>query len=208
EAALRYPELSDAFAGLDELGDDSIEDVEAKRQRFEALRTNAADSAAALAADLFLGAFLMPKRLLPGEKALTDTAAAGRFPTTGTLLMALDGALSPDHSVATSARAACRKASVLHWPLAFPQVFGRGGFDVVLGSPPWEMLQLSEEEFFAGRAPEIAALPGSRRKKAIADLQNERPSLWQAFVDEKFRYDAGNTSVRANPRFALTAFGK
>src|SRR5690606_19855935 len=45
EAALRYPELSDAFAGLDELGDDSIEDVEAKRQRFEALRTNAADSA-------------------------------------------------------------------------------------------------------------------------------------------------------------------
>src|SRR5690606_20408047 len=154
EAALRYPELSDAFAGLDELGDDSIEDVEAKRQRFEALRTNAADSAAALAADLFLGAFLMPKRLLPGEKALTDTAAAGRFPTTGTLLMALDGALSPDHSVATAARAACRKASVLHWPLAFPQVFARGGFDVVLGNPPWERIKLQEQELFAYRSEE------------------------------------------------------
>jgi hypothetical protein len=26
---------------------------------------------------------------------------------------------------------------VLHWPLAFPQVFARGGFDVILGNPPW-----------------------------------------------------------------------
>jgi len=137
EAALRYPELSDGFAGLDELGDDSIESVEAKRQRFEALRASAADSAAALAADLFLGAFLMPKRLGPGEKLLTDSAAAGRFSTTGTLLMALEGALPPDHTVATAARAACRAASVLHWPLAFPQVFARGGFDAVVGNPPW-----------------------------------------------------------------------
>jgi hypothetical protein len=208
ELALRQAELGDAFAQLDELDDDRLETVEAKRQRYEALRARAADSAAALAADLFLGAFLMPKRLSPGEKAITESAAAGRFPTTGTLLMALDDSLNPEHSVAAAARQACRDASVLHWPLAFPQVFARGGFDVVLGNPPWEMLQLSEEEFFASRAPEIAALPGARRKKAIADLEKGHPALWQAFVDEKFRYDGGNTSVRANPRFPLTAVGK
>ena len=208
EAALRHPGLSAEFAGLDELDDDRLDAVEAKRQRFEKLRAAAAEDAVALAADLFLGAFLMPKRLAPGERALTEAAAVGRFPTTATLLMAADGALHPGHSVAVAARQACRDASVLHWPLAFPQVFERGGFDVVLGNPPWEMLQLSEEEFFAGRAPEIAALPGARRKKAIADLEEDHPGLWQAFVDEKFRYDAGNTSVRSNPRFSLTAFGK
>ncbi|MGC9312532.1 MAG: Eco57I restriction-modification methylase domain-containing protein, partial [Sediminispirochaetaceae bacterium] len=41
----------------------------------------------------------------------------------------------------------------------FPEVFvedGAGGFDVVLGNPPWEMVNLMEKEFFAGRAPEIA----------------------------------------------------
>jgi hypothetical protein len=112
----------------------------------EALRTRAADSAAALAADLFLGSFLMPKRLGPGEKALTESAAAGRFPTTGTLLMALDGSLHPEHSVAAAAREACREASVLHWPLAFPQVFAKGGFDVVLGNPLWERIKLQEQE--------------------------------------------------------------
>ncbi|HTM02285.1 MAG TPA: N-6 DNA methylase [Vicinamibacterales bacterium] len=29
----------------------------------------------------------------------------------------------------------------LHWPLAFPEVFADGGFDVVLGNPPWDMVR-------------------------------------------------------------------
>jgi hypothetical protein len=45
------------------------------------------------------------------------------------------------------------KARVLHWPLAFPQVFASGGFDCVLGNPPWERIKLQEEEFFAIRHP-------------------------------------------------------
>ncbi len=32
----------------------------------------------------------------------------------------------------------------------------RGGFDVVLGNPPWERIKLQEQEFFAAREPEIA----------------------------------------------------
>src|SRR5690606_21107832 len=106
------------------------------------------------------------------------------------------------------ARKVCRDANVLHWPLAFPQVFARGGFDVVVGNPPWEMLQLSEEEFFAARAPKIAELPGARRKKAIAALERENPFLWDAFVAEKIRYEASSGFLRTNPRFGLTAFGK
>src|SRR5205807_1789375 len=59
----------------------------------------------------------------------------------------------------------------LHLHLAFPHVFGicknakaadgpgwTGGFDVVLGNPPWERVKLSEKEFFAQRNPDIAAL--------------------------------------------------
>lgn len=49
-----------------------------------------------------------------------------------------------------------------HWHLAFPDVFTpmleptaddvtgwSGGFNIVLGNPPWEMMELSEKEFFA-----------------------------------------------------------
>jgi hypothetical protein len=201
-------DLGEAFARLDELSDDAIERVDAKRARYEELRRQAESSPVALAADIYLGAFLMPKRLAEGEQKLTDRAAVERFPATGTLLMALESTLGPGHTVARAARRACREARVMHWALAFPQVFARGGFDVVVGNPPWEMLQLSEEEFFATRAPEIAGLAGATRKRAIARLDREQPQLWDAFVREKFRYEAENACHRSNPRFALTAVGK
>jgi hypothetical protein len=50
-----------------------------------------------------------------------------------------------------------------HWPLEFPDVMAAGGFDVVLGNPPWERIKLQEQEFFASRDPEIAEAPGGAR---------------------------------------------
>ena len=44
-----------------------------------------------------------------------------------------------------------------HLTDSFEQVFARGGFDVVLGNPPWDSLLFREEEFFAGPRPDIAA---------------------------------------------------
>lgn len=200
--------LAEAYEQLEQLPDDSVEGVEAKRARYGAVRTEAEADPRALAADLFLAAFLMPKRLEEDERALTETAAAARFPTTASLAMALDGTLGPTHTLVQTARRVCREERVLHWPLAFPQVFEKGGFDVVLGNPPWEVSQLSEEEFFTSRAPEIAKLAGARRKAAIAALENEQPHLWRAYVEEKFRFESTNASFRSNSRFALTAFGK
>jgi hypothetical protein len=55
-----------------------------------------------------------------------------------------------------AARAACEQARVFHWPLVFPQVFAQGGFDCVLGNPPWERIKLQEEEFFATRHRDVA----------------------------------------------------
>jgi hypothetical protein len=51
----------------------------------------------------------------------------------------------------------CKVASVFHWPIAFAQVYAAGGFDCVLGNPPWERIKLQEEEFFATRHPAVAA---------------------------------------------------
>jgi hypothetical protein len=213
EAALRLAGLDDAFDRLDELDDDRLEAVEAKRQRFASVRAQAAESAGALAADLFLGAFLMQKRLAPGEQALTESAAAGRFPTTGTLLLALDGALHPQHSVAVAARRACRDASVLHWPLAFPQVFARGGFDVVLGNPPWERIKLQEQEFFATRDVSIAGARNKaererliRRLEAAPEHTPER-RLFEVFVDAKHSAEAASVFCHTEARYPLTGVG-
>ena len=42
-----------------------------------------------------------------------------------------------------------------HWELEFPDVFvsGRGGFDAVVGNPPWETLQPVSKEFFTIQDP-------------------------------------------------------
>ena len=65
-----------------------------------------------------------------------------------------------------------------HWPLEFLDVFERGGFDVVLGNPPWDRYRLAEREFLAGREPEIAAASrAADRKRMIAALADADPAL-------------------------------
>jgi hypothetical protein len=54
------------------------------------------------------------------------------------------------------------EARAFQWPLEFADIMAAGGFDVVLGNPPWERIKLQEQEFFAAREPEIAA-PNARR---------------------------------------------
>src|SRR5438309_3009148 len=84
----------------------------------------------------------------------------------------------PALTVATTEKLA-EQYAFLHWHLAFPQVFARGGFDVVLGNPPWERVKLSEQEFFASRDPSIAdARNAAERKTRIAALPETDPSLW------------------------------
>ena len=104
--------------------------------------------------------------------------------------------------------AACRKARVLHWPLIFPEVFQKGGFDCILTNPPWDMLQISEEEFFAPRDSRIAELTGAKRKSAIASLERDNPSLYRAFNNAVQWQNRVNAFIGGSERFPLSAVGK
>ncbi len=193
-----------ALQALEALGADTPADVAAQERAYHQICEQLAHSPLALAADLAVGAYLLTKT--------PDTAA--QVPTTEALHLALTAphrladSTHPQHSAVLAARAACQEARVLHWPLAFAQVFAAGGFDCVLGNPPWEVSQMGEEEFFATRAPEVAALQGDKRKRAIAELQEQNPALWQTFVVESQRIAAANTFYRESGRFALSAVGK
>ena len=86
-----------------------------------------------------------------------------------------------------------------HWELEFPEVyfdqFGRplgndGGFDAVVGNPPWERIKLQENEFFAGRDKAVALAPkASDRKRLIAALAKEQPELWHDYEAARNRAD-------------------
>ncbi len=78
-----------------------------------------------------------------------------------------------------------QRHTFFHWELAFPEVLlseGEHGFDAVLTNPPWERITLDGNEFFSQHRPAIARLQTTaQRRRAIADLEQNEPQLWEAF---------------------------
>src|SRR5690606_2700485 len=110
-----------------------------------------------------------------------------------------------------------------HWHLAFPDVFRvaatgeqpsssagwLGGFDTVLGNPPWEHTELAEKEWFALRNPEIAnARTGARRKKMIEELAIKDPPIYSAFMDAKRQPVGFSHFARNSGRYPLCGTGR
>lgn len=189
-----------ALRAIEALPQESTADIQAKEQAYKAFLEQAKNSHLRHAADMLLGAFLLAK---------TEESAA-LIPTTSAVILEMMGEqknrqYEPQLLAATEV---CHEVRVFHWPLAFPQIFSSGGFDCVLGNPPWEVSQLSEEEYFTTRAPHIAVLLGSVRKKAIAEIETQNPRLWGEYQVDKRRYEAGNSFYRESGRYPLTAVGK
>ncbi len=68
------------------------------------------------------------------------------------------------------------------WQAVFPGIFASGGFDAVIGNPPWERMKVQEREFFSLAAPDIAsAVNAADRRKMIAAVQTANPSLWERY---------------------------
>jgi hypothetical protein len=83
------------------------------------------------------------------------------------------------------------------------------GFDVVLGNPPWEMVQHDPEEFFAAREPAIAAAPNiSVRMKMIERLRDTNPALYKEFRRLQHLNDCYKKFLHASERFVLTSRGR
>jgi len=75
------------------------------------------------------------------------------------------------------------------------------GFDCMLGNPPWEHNELKEKEWFAGRDSEIAEAEGAKRKKLIANLASDNPSLSKEYSNALRYYQA--TSLIYNKESGL-----
>ncbi len=185
-------------SGWEALPEDTVEQVAAKQAAWLAAQQGDETRQARLLEDLYTAAFFVPK----------DVEHEPRIPTNQELIAAHQGQLNPD--VAELVQGIARRQRFFHWRLAFPQVFEReqGGFDLVLGNPPWEVSQLTETEFFSSRAPDVAKLKGDARKNAISALTKENPALYIEYLGELCKVEASNNFIRASGRFLNTAVGK
>lgn len=185
-----------------QLPEETVADIIDKQDRFEAARHDPRLQNLAQAADLYIAAFLSPKTV-----ELARGGADGLIPTTGDVSTAMRAGTVYGPRLG-AARQLALEARAFHWPLEFPDILNAGGFDIVLGNPPWEVMQLGEEEYFAQYQPEIAELAGAARKRAIAALRETHPAIFAAYQSEKRRFEATNDFARCCGRFDLTARGK
>lgn len=191
-------ELFEEANTVETLTDDTLAAQDEKRRHWHAQLQQEKTARAAKLANLFVAAFLAPK---------TAESETQGIPTTVELFELASGG-HIDAPLLARAQRIAEGAQAFHWWLAFPRVAKKGGFDVLLGNPPWEVSQLGEEEYFAAKAPSIAALAGAKRKHAITKLETDNPRLWVEYLNDKRTYEANNSFMRDSGRYPLTAFGK
>ena len=185
---------------LANMPDDSARQVDQKQAQYHANRGPETDWwAQKVACDLWAAAFFLPKQPPMDDKSVPTTGQLRRYTEPGA---AIDGRLIG------AAVDASDKNGFFHWPLEFPEVFASGGFDVVLGNPPWERLKLQSKEFFAHRDPAIANAPNkAARDRLIAALPQSNPQLAAEYHQALRRADAASNFVRSSGRFPLTGRG-
>ena len=177
--AMPPKKLAANLATIKRMPEDTVGQVEEKKRRFEAWRHDPARYATKVACDLYIAAFLLPKTEVP------DARGRDMVPTTVDVRRKLAGGTNYGPMEATAIDAA-ETARPLHWPLAFPDIMvERGGFDVVLGNPPWERIKLQEQEFFAGT--EIADAPNAAaRTRMIAEWGAMEPGTPERTMIDAF----------------------
>ncbi|MDC0743215.1 Eco57I restriction-modification methylase domain-containing protein [Polyangium mundeleinium] len=188
-----------AVTELDAASDANVEALAKKEERWDGILGSPEYRHQKFVADAWCAAFVWPKQ--PGE--LTDAA-----PTNELWRQLRDGQGQAPALTTQTVGELAEQYRFFHWHLQFPQVFAKGGFDVVLGNPPWERVKLQEQEFFASRSEEIAkAANAAVRKKLIAKLPEENPQLWEEWSDASRKAEGESHSIRQSGRYPLCGKG-
>jgi hypothetical protein len=212
EPGAAYDVLPDRLARLEEIPDDSIASVQQKESEYRRLAASADHVRARLVADTWCAAFFWRK------------TADAPPPVTHDLFMRVreDPAGMPEAVRGEVARLA-GQYRFFHWHVAFPQVFRvpaserpeneragwSGGFDVVLGNPPWERVKLQEKEFFeaAGRTDIANARNKAERRRLIGRLRTEDEALWGKYLERLRASEAESHFLRNSGRYPFTGRG-
>jgi hypothetical protein len=212
EPGARYGAIETLLAELSRADDSTLDAVQRKEERYRRLLDDPRYRAERLAADAWCAAFVWRK-----------TGKAPPAVTEDLFRQIQRQANEVPAAVALEVRRLADRYRFFHFHLAFPDVFRSGdggaeggegvtgwpgGFDVVLGNPPWERIKLQEKEWFAERSPEIAGAPNAaKRRKLIAALEEDDPDLFESFVEARRLAEGESHIVRDSGRYPFCGRG-
>jgi len=119
------------------------------------------------------------------------------------------------NAILQDVRELIREERFLNWQVAFPGVWSdwekdglTGGFDALIGNPPWDRIKLQEVEWFAERKREIAlAQRASDRKKLIAGLEKAGDPLAADYAKADRRAEDAARVARKSKDYPLLSGG-
>ena len=192
---------------IEELEDDDLNAIAKKNEAWSGVLRQADQDMKLIASDLVLAAFLSEK----------TTETKDLVPTNHTLFRVLTNypLELKDTQIIDHARKVCEENQVFHWQKYFPHIFEEGGFDVVMGNPPWERIKLQEKEFFATRRPEIAEARNTAERhrmiQALPSGTSQDVALYRAFTAAVHNAEAQSLYVHVDGdkggRFPLSGTG-
>ena len=199
EPRAEYDTLTGQSETIDQARDDSIEAVELKADKFRRLVVSPEYRHRQQTADAWCAAFVWPKNTSAPAEAITSDAISR-------LVADPEALTTPQRTQVESLSA---EYQFFHWYLAFPEVFARGGFDCVLGNPPWERPKPEPANYFEVSHPEIAAAQTSAiRNRLLAELERSEPhafNRWRVYQRKVF----GKVSLLTNSgAYRFSATGK
>lgn len=162
--------VADLISELSRVADDTVDSLADKTERWRKLLLSDQYERAVLACDAWCGAFLNQKS--PRHPSITEAAISAVVADPAGLNKETRETISWLHETYRP----------LHPHLVFSEVFARGGFDVVLGNPPWlsysgrQKVSVDDHELnlLGFLYPEISSWPSSHSAFMIRALQMVR----------------------------------
>ena len=189
-------------ADIERMPEETLEDVQRKSAAWEKVQAEEALKREELRANLFVGAYFATKTPRT-EATVPHTEDIDR----------IQMGMGQRPGVKPFVTELADQHTFFHWHLAFVEIMQCGGFDVVLGNPPWERIKLQEKEYFAWRSPEIASAPNkAARNRLIMELVRPEATpaekaLYSKFQTAKQGSEAASQMIRTAGRFPLTGSG-
>jgi uncharacterized protein (DUF433 family) len=183
---------------LESIRQDDLEGIQKIKAKFEHIRSKPDWYNQWIACNLWSSAFFYN---------YTDSNKQAA-PTSERLIQFLTNPAAAYAPMVGKAVALAMEQRFFHWHLEFPDVFEQGGFDVMLGNPPWERIKLQQQEFYATRDRNIATAPNAAaRTRMIAQLPINNPVLFAEYTQAMHNADATGKFLRESERYILTAIG-
>jgi hypothetical protein len=207
--------LAPTLANLAALPDDTLEGIRSKEKVYADMLRSSAYENNRLLADAWCAAFVIEKKKAgPLEPRITITEKVFR--------MIEQNPHKVSHGTREEIKRFAHHYRFFHWHLAFPNVFRvpspdeepddpqtgwSGGFDLILGNPPWDSMSPDAKEFFSTYDPKVRTQDHREVQTTIINSLLENPVIgkeWKTYCRDLY---AQSHFFKKSGRYRLFARG-